>query len=233
MKFLFIIPLLIPAILFAQEEKNNEKKRLSFLTGTSQGISFMYKEAKSNTTDKIFEATPCYTFSYGGGISIASKSGKAFSEIIVNYRSYSNVIKEIVDINSTAGYSSKTSYNRFNYLTLDYRCSRYVKIIRDFNTFFSVGIQASYILNEKKKLNYENSSEVIKTKGKNISDNLVIPTFPTLLLSYGLEFNKGIMKMGQKSRLNIDFTYDTFLFGIISSPSNQYFSTMVNYRILF
>ncbi|AUC15929.1 hypothetical protein BTO06_12550 [Tenacibaculum sp. SZ-18] len=174
-----------------------------------------------------------YAYSYGGGVSIISKSKKAFSDIMLNYRSYSNGIKGIVDINTPSGYSTKTSFDRFNYLSLEYRYSRYVKTIKDLNTFFSVGIQASYLLNVRKRLNYENSSEVIKIEGKNISENDVLQTSPTFIFSYGTEFNSGILKAGKKSRLSIDFTFDTFRLGIQSSPSNQYYSIMINYRILF
>lgn len=222
----------MPVVLLAQDTKK-EEKRLSILVGTSQGISFMHKEAKSNTYKKTFESSLGYAFNYGAGISITSKSGKAFSEVIVKYSSYSNEIKGIVDVNSKSGYSDKTSYDRFNYLTLDYRYSRYVKTISDYNTFFSIGIQTSYIWNEKKTLSYDNSSEVIRTKGGDFSNNFVILTSPTFLISYGAEFNKGIMNIGKKSRLSLDITYDTFGFGLISSPSNQYSSMIINYRILF
>lgn len=222
----------MPVILFAQDTKK-EEKRLSILVGTSQGISFMHKEAKSNTYKKTFESSFGYAFSYGAGISVASKNRKAFSEIIIKYNSYSNGIKGIVDVSSKSGYSDKTSYDRFNYLTLDYRYSRYVKTISDYNTFFSVGIQASYIWNEKKSLKYEKSNEIIRTKGGNFSNNFVILSSPTFLISYGAEFNKGIMNIGKKSRLSLDITYDTFAFGLMSSPSNQYSSMLINYRILF
>jgi len=231
MKYILIFLILIPSILFAQEKKD-ENKRIYLLFGTSQGVSFMNKEANSNTTKKTFEVSPGYAFSYGAGINITSKSGKSFSEITVNYRSLSNGIKNSVDVNAEKGFSSKTSYDRFNYLTLDYRYSKYVKTIGELTTFFSLGIQSSYILNEKKTLNYEESSRVIKTKGKEISDDFVISTTPTFLLSYGAEFNKGILNVGSKSRLSLDFTYDSFLLGIASSPSNQYFSTMINYRLM-
>jgi hypothetical protein len=230
MKYTLIILFFSPLLLIAQEE-SAEEKRLSLLIGTSQGVSFMYKEALSNTVDKTFKTTAGYAFSYGGGISITSKSKKAFSEIIAHYRSYNNGIKEVVDINSGSGYSSKMSYNRFNYFALEYQYSRYIKTIKDFNSFFSVGVQTSYILNEKKKLNYENSSEVIKIEGKNFSNNFFILTSPTFILSYGTEFNKGIMNIGEKSRVSINFTYDIFL-NIESSPSNQYLSTMISYRLL-
>ncbi len=232
MKYILIFLILIPSIIFAQEKKD-ENKRIFLLFGTSQGLSFMYKEAKSNTIKKTFEVSPFYAFSYGGGINFTTKSGKSFSEITVNYRSNSNGIKNIVDVNTENGYSSKTSYDRFNYLTLDYRYSIYVKTIREFNTFFSIGIQSSFILSEKKKLNYEESSQVIKTKGKELSDDFVISTTPTFLFSYGAEFNKGILNVGSKSRLSLDFTYDNFLLGISSSPSNQYLSPMINYRLMF
>jgi len=232
MKYTLILLLCIPSLLFAQE-KESENKRISFLIGTSQGVSFVHREAKSNTNLKTFDVTPGYAFSFGGGVNILSKSRKSFSEITLNYRSYGNGIKNIVDVSAANGYSSKLSYDRFNYLSLEYRYSRYVKTIKDYNTFFSLGMQASYILNEKKNLNYDDGSKLIKTKGKDFSGNDAITTTPTFLLSYGVEFDNGLFGIGRKSHLSLDFTYDWFLLGLSSNPSNQYFSSLINYKLIF
>ena len=148
-------------MLWGQETKS---KILSLIVGTSQGVSFAYKEAKSNTTNKTFLLTPGYAYSHNRGISIRSKNGKAFSDLVLKYKSVQNGIKGIVDLSSATGYSSRTSYERLNYIAIDYRYSRYVKTLKKLNTFFSVGIEASYILNEKKKLKYENGSRTIKKK---------------------------------------------------------------------
>jgi len=240
MKYIATIILLIPTLLFAQNE-SDMKKRLSILTGTSQGISFLRKETFSHTTKKTFPVTPGYTYLFFGGVNIDAKKGNSFSELKLAYHSKSNGIDSIIDIDSPTGVSPHTSRDRFKYLSLSYRYSRYIKESSFFNafkktntykTFYSAEVQVSYILNQRKTLNYENGSTVMNTKGKNISDNFILPTSPTFILSYGIEFNKGILNVGKKSRLSIDFAFDTFTFGIISSPSNQYFSTMLSYRLL-
>jgi hypothetical protein len=221
---LLLLVMLIPAVIWAQNEK-----RLSVVTGTTQGISFMHKEALSNTNKKTFNTSAGYAYSYFAGITVKSRSGKAFSDILLGYKSYSNGLKGVVDINSSTGFSDRRSVDRFNYITLEYRYSRYIKTIKDYNTFFSAGLQASYILNEKKRIRYNNGDETIRTSGKNISNNFVLFTSPTLILSYGVEFDTGVWRIGKKSRLSLDFTYDMFM----TSPSNKYIGTMVNYKLLF
>ena len=229
MKHILVILMLIPGILVAQESD----KRLSWLIGSSQGVSFMHKEAKSNTSKKTYASTPGYAYSYYGGISIDAKNGKAFSELTASYRSAQNGIKGIVDVEANSGYSFKTSYDRYNYLSLEYRYSRYVKTFNNFHTFFSLGMGVSYIINEKHKLNYNSRSAKVEVKGKNISNNFALLSSPTFAFSYGTEFGKGLLGIGKKSRLSLDFSYDMFALDITSSPSNHYFSTLLNYRLLF
>ncbi|GEM_PF-5511981 len=223
------ITLLIIALLITILADAQDKRRLSVVAGTTQGVSFMYKEAHSNTSKKTFNTSAGYAYSYFAGISVKSRSGKAFSDLLIGYRSYSNGLSGVVDVNSATGFSNKRSVDRLNYLTLEYRYSRYVKTIKDYNTFFSAGLQASYILNEKRRIRYSNGDETIRTSGKNISNNFVLFTSPTLILSYGVEFDSGIWRIGNKSRLSLDFTYDMFM----TSPSNKYVGTMINYKLLF
>jgi hypothetical protein len=235
-KIAFIL-FVLPTILMAQEQQS--KKRNSFFAGTSQGISFLKKEALSNTDKNTFDTTPGYAYSYNFGVSIDSKSKKSFSEISLGYRSFSNGFKGTIDLNTSTGISAKTSRDRFNFLTLEYRYSRYIKTINEYNTFFSIGIQTNYIINRKVKLNLEDSKTKIVTKGKNISSNYVLNTSPTLMFSYGLELDKlpfSIKKCICKSlrqRLSLDVSYDLYALNIISSPANSYVGVAINYRVLF
>ena len=204
-------------------------KRISYVLGTSQGISVMRKEAFSNTKFKTYDTGMGYAYNYFGGLNITSKNKKAFSEIYLGYKSYSNTIKGIVDVNSSSGFSSRNSLDRYNYLSLEYRYSRYFKTIKDYKTFFSLGLQASYIINEKKHLNYSNSKKNITIKGRNLSNNFVITTTPTFIASYGIDLDKGVFGIGSKTRLNLDVTYDMYF----NTPSNQYFGVLMCYKILF
>ncbi len=231
MKYILALFLLLPTHIFAQQETPKERRTNLFIS-VSQGLSFMHREALSNTSNKTFSTSPGYAYTLATGVNILSKRRRDFSQITIDYRSSSNAIKNIVDPSSALGTSSRTSYNRFNFFSLTYRYSRYFKTIKDLNTFFGLGIQASYILNERKKLNYENRSITITTDGRNFSENFVIMTSPTFIFSYGVQFDKKIM-IWKKSQISLDLFWDIFSFGIIRSPANQYFATMLSYKLFF
>ena len=194
-------------------------------------MSFVYKEAWSNTREKTYDTKLGYGFAFASGISIKPKKGKSFSDIKLTYRSYSNGIENIVVPQSTKS-SSKLSIDRFNYLGLGYQYSRYIKTIKGYNMFFSAGLEFSYILNRKLKLNYTDSSLKIKEKGKNISNNYGISIPPTFTLAYGVELDKGLLSVGKTTRLSFSLTFDKSIVPI-ASPSNQYIAPMINYQLVF
>ena len=233
-KNISLILLLIPTMLFAQEKK----KRTSLFVGTSQGITFMNKEARSNTYKSTFSTTPGYAYSCNLGLSIRSKREKGFSDISLGYRSNSNGFKGAIDPKSPSGKSSKISYDRFNFLSLEYRYSRYVPTFKNLKTFFGAGIQFGYILNRKVNLKLEDSKTKIVTKAKNISENFGANTSPTFVFSYGAEFDKWIFSSNENSkkiyqRLSFDISYDWYAFNIINSPSSAYLGLAINYKVLF
>jgi len=73
----------------------------------------------------------------------------------------------------------------------------------------------------------------VKKKASQISENYVLTTSPTFILSYGVDLDHNIFGNSRGSRLSLDFTYDYAALGLMSSPANQYFGTYINYRILF
>lgn len=234
-KTLGLIFLLMPISLFAQ----NKEKRFFFQAGTTQGISFLNKEALSNTHKSTFNNTVGYAYSYNLGISILSKNKRRFSDIILGYKSNSNGFKGAIDPTSESGKSSRISYDRFNLLSLEYRYSRYIPTFKNQKTFFSGGVQFSYALNRKMNLRFDNSSTKIVTKAKNISDNFILNTSPTFIFSYGFEFDGSVFGCGKqhssknKQRLSFDISYDWYAFNLIKSPINAYFGMAINYKILF
>ena len=232
MKKIALIILLFPCFLVAQEDKvEKEKKRTSFFVSTSQGISTVFKEALSNTTKKTYPLKTGYAFSLGTGISIISKKGKSLSDIRLVYKSFSNGIDNIVSPQSPNGVSSKTSSERYNYLALGYHYSRFIWKIKDYKTFFTAGIEFSYILNRKIKVRHDDYSTNLTVKGSNISNNVVVLTPPTFLLGYGVDLGKGISNIGTTSRVSLYLTLDQTI--VFSSPANQYFTTRLNYQLIF
>lgn len=224
MKKIFFILILLPSIIWGQEEK-----RTSLFFSITQGVSYLNKEALSNSRDKTFPVTFGYAYSLGAGLSIKSTKGKSFSDIKMSYRSYGNGFLSAQDATGT---SSKRSTDRFNYLSIGYQYARYVKTLKNFNTFFSLGVEFSYILNRKMKLNYDNRTLKIKTKGKDISTNYGITTPSTFSLGYGIELDKGVLNVGKQSRLSFNLALDQALFQS-SSPSHQYFGAYLCYQMLF
>lgn len=223
---------LIPALLSGQDETVNQK-RWSYLFETSHGLSSMYREAKSNTNVKTFEVTPSYTYSYNVGINKPAKNKNYFSTLTLGYSSVAHGVNGIVDIQSPTGFSSNTSYNRTNFLTIGYRRSRYVHTFSDWNSFFGLGLDFSYVLNETNKLNFEQRSAWVRTKGKDISYNVVLPTSPAISISYGVEFDRGLFNLGGQSRLRLEIARDMYLFGFRASPANQYNVAQLSYGLQF
>jgi hypothetical protein len=234
MKKSVLLLVLASSLVAAQENKGT-----SFFAGTAQGLSFLQREALSNTDNKTFGTVPGHAHTYTFGINIDAKNGKGFSEIGLGYRSQANGFKGAIDPDSDTGRSSKTSRDRYNLLALEYRYSRYIPTIKEWNTFFSIGVQTGYILNRKVVLNLEDAKTRIRTPGRNISNNFVLNTSPTLVFSYGVEldrwpFSKNTCDCKRlRQRLSLDVTYDWFALNIMSSPANAYSSIALNYRILF
>jgi len=228
-RFIIILLVLLPSILLGQEQT----RKNSFFIGTSQGLSFLNKEAHSNTTKKTFNTGLGYAYKIEAGLSLPSKSGKSFSEIALGYSSNSNSV-DIIDSRIIAkGKPTKTSHDRYNFLEAKYVFSYYVKTIKNYKTFFSAGIQLAYILDQSTKVNFFDGKTTVKKKASNISDNMLVTTSPSFIFSYGLDMDKNIFGNDRGSRLSVDFTYDFFALGLMTSPANQYFGTYVNYRILF
>ena len=222
------ILLLFPVIFFAQKKDSNN----AFFVGTSQGITFLLKESFSNTTKETFATGLGYAYKIEAGYSFVSKTRKFASDISVGVRSVANSV-DIVDTRKTAmGQPQKSSYDRYDFLMFKYAFSHYVKTFKDYNTFFSVGIELSYILSQRTKLYFFDGKTTVKKNSSQISRNYFITTSPTFLCSYGIEFDKKIFNIGSGSRLSIDFTYDWYALGLITTPSNQYFGCFLNYRML-
>jgi len=220
---------LLPSLLVAQEGK----RKNSFFIGTSQGISFLNKEAWSNTTDKTFNTGLGYAYKFEGGYSMLSKSGKSVNDLSLGFGSRSNTV-DIIDSRIIAeGKTVNSSIDRYNFLELKYAYSYYVKTIKDYKTFFSAGIQFAYILNQKTKVNFFDGKTTLKKKASQISGNYVVTSSPTFIFSYGVDLDHNIFGNGRGSRLSLDFTCDYSALGLRSSPANQYFGTYINYRILF
>ena len=221
--------LFLPSVFYAQKKKHKN----AFFVGTSQGISFVVKESFSNTTAKTFSTGIGYSYKIEAGYSIVSKSRKYASDFSLGYNSMGNSV-DIIDVRKTAlGKPQKTSYDRFNFLTFRYTFSIYVKTFKDYNTFFSVGVQFAYLLNQKTTVNFFDGKTIFRKSASEISKNILITTSPTFLLSYGVEFDKKIFNFGKGFRLSLDFSYDFYALALTSSPANQYFGTFLNYRILF
>lgn len=226
---ILLLLVLLPATLFAQETK----RKNTFFLSTSQGITFLRKESFSNTTLKTFNTGIGYAYKFEGGYSILSKSGKSFSDIAIGINSCSNRV-DIVDSRTIAeGKPVEPSTDRFNLLEFKYSYSRYVRTIKKFPTFFSVGVQFSYILNQRTTVNYFDGQSVVTKKGSNISNNYVITTSPTLLFSYGVDLENHLFRFVKKSRLSLDFTYDMHALGLMSSPANQYSGIYLTYQVHF
>jgi len=228
-RFIILVLAFLPGLLVAQDKT----RKNSFFIGTSQGLSFVTKEAFSNTTNKTFNMGPGYAYKLEAGLSIPTKSGKYLSEISLGYRSCSSSI-DLIDSRIIAeGKPRKSSHERTNFLEAKYAFSYYVKTIKDYKTFFSAGIQLSYILNQNTKVNYFDGSTTVKKKASQISGNYVLTSSPTFILSYGVDLDHNIFGNSRGSRLSLDFTYDYAALGLMSSPTNQYLGTYINYRIMF
>ena len=236
MKKILIVLLFSFTLGFTSQKDNLQKtkKGITFFVGTSQGISFLDKEAKSLTHDKTFENTPGYMFHYFLGINLLAENKNSFSEITFGYNSFVNGIKNIVDVSSSSGFSKKTSYESYNYFNLGYRFSFYVRPIKEISSFLSLGIYANFLFSSSTTLNYQNGSKKINKKHENFSANLIITTSPTLVVSVGIDFPISIFGIKKISRISFDLGYDKFGFFLpLKSPSNQYFSLGFTYRFLF
>ncbi len=224
MKNILFILLFIPSVIFGQQEN-----RKSFFVSTAHGTSSVYKEAFSHTTEKTYQMSIGYGYSVATGLSFKSKKGQGFSDVKLVYRSYSNGILAIQDVN---GNSTKTSRERFNYLGLGYLYGRYIKTIKNYHTFVNLGLELSYILNRKTTLNFDDRTIKVTKKGTDISNNYGISAPATFTIGYGLELDKGLFRLGQLSRLSLNASIDQPLFPI-SSPTNQYLGANIRYQILF
>ena len=234
MKALAITTLfLIPNLILSQEVSDDsvEKHKSSYFIGLSQGISFLTAEAFSNTNRETFKTKPGYGYKLETGFSFMSKSGNRFSDLSVGYNSSANAV-DILDSRLGAGQKTKTSKDRYNFLSVKYICSRYIGKTKKLNPFLSAGIQFSYLLNQRTKVNFYNDPIIVKKKASQISENYVLSTSPTFLLSYGVEFDKKTLHVGEGSRLSFDFTYDFFGWGVFTSPSNHYLGIYTNFHLL-
>lgn len=210
-----------------------ESRRTSFFIGGSCGGTFVFKEAFALTTAKTQDMSPGLAFNGVFGLEISAKE-KGFSQISLGYRSNSNGLKGLVDANTASNTTStKNSTERYNYFTASYSYNHYVKTIGELNTFFGAGVEVSYFFNRSIRSRKANSKQTVRTSGNTLSSNPVLSTSPTLLLSYGVEFDKGIFKIGKKSRVKLDLLFDRAFLGLGASPSNQYFGTLLYYQLSF
>lgn len=217
-------------MVFAQEEN---KKRASISIATSQGTSFVLRGANIAHNDNPFSSKAGYSYKYTIGVHCLSKSNKGFSDFTISYRSDGTVLDNIVDTRPIKNGNIK-AYDRFNYVSFGYSYGRYLNKVWGNKTFINGGLELSYVLNRKTTTKYSDGSPSIEEniKGNKLSWNYVVSTSPTFLIGYGIEFNRPLGGISNRSQLSIDLSYDYFFAGQMPSIANNNFGMYLTYKIL-
>lgn len=208
-----------------------KKFQVGWYLSKGLGGSVLHREAFRTDSEKSHEVKPGYAYSWAGGIQLSNPEKPSFFSFSVGYRTKSNGVSGLVDIDKTV--SSKTSYARYNFVSIVPSWNRYVGKWRDADFFVGLGIETSVLINHSMKLRYQDTKARVRYRARQIVSKYFDTLSTSLVLSGGLSMNRGLLGKGDQSRLKLDFIFDRSFLGLKHWPVNQYFTSVVVYELVF